>query len=274
LQITLCFGESGSDFFTATVYNSDFHRRWLDELEWCLINCKVDQQQTFSYFQSDSERKNILLDSIKKINVFFKREYIKLPQSICWDNQEFFNELHLKFEELSGEYGKPTKLFYVAPPHIKQAIRNLNYYIHTIESGNFSNTLYVNFDKDSYQRQPLSEKDYELFEVSDEEAGYLYLGYCELGKKHYDVFKDKLPLAYANTKNLHYYSGEFFISLGNGKKDADEFKSWCVTNGVDYTNKKLGIGLIKLGELNESPDSIRNLLKKHRYLHSIKIERN
>lgn len=275
MLLTVKLGDRGSDFFTASIIDSDFHRRWLDELEWCNNNCLIDQLHTFSCFKDTTQLQKILVESTDCINKFLKHEFISIPKKIDWDDQEWYNELHLKFEQLSGKYSKPTRLFAIAPKVVKEAIRNLNCLIHTVESKNKDNMFYLIFDKNSFRRQPLQSTDYELFDLTEQQLGSLYLGYCELGKNYLDLYKDNLPLNYPGAKNLHYYSGEFFILLDSvNQVDLNAFVTWLKANNVDIEDKKLGIGRIKLGHLDQSVEHVQKILKKHQHIHSITIERN
>ena len=114
----------------------------------------------------------------------------------------------------------------------------------------------------------LEEDDYRLFQLK-QRSGHLYLGYCELGKTTIDIFKDGLGVDYPAHKDLDYYSGECQLYLGNDFELGTEFVEWVEANSLS-TRKNLGT--IELGCLIEDVDEARNILKKHKYLHSIHIE--
>lgn len=281
MKLTVFLGHDASDSFDIGLIDNNFTNKWLDELSWCLENCEFDHNECFVSFLSIKEKKDKLLRTISVINEFLKKLYknknfIELPDVINWDNQEFYNYLHLKFEELSGTFENPTKLFAISTENVKQAIRDLNFLIHELENDckfySGENSFKIAFNKNQYRRLPLSINDYEYF-THDLESNCLYLGYIELGKTLVEVFEENLPLDYKNLKNLHFYSGECLLKLGQPSFLSQEFKDFCITNNINLQDKTLGIGNIKLGYI-ENPDDVKNKLKNNQYLHSIKIERH
>ena len=271
MLLTVALGVNAEDRLHIQLHDSKFVNRWSNEFRWCLDNCEFDRNENFACFQSLEERKQVLLDSVAVINRFlrksYKADFFELSDRI---DQDWFNYLHEKFEQLSGTYENPSKLMSIAPKEVRQSIRNLNFFIHLTESyeENIDSPLYISFDKDRYRRIPLEDDDYKLFQF-ERKRGCLYLNYCELGKPTNDVFKDGLSLDYPALKDLHYFSGDCQLHLSDDLHPGTDFVDWLITN--DLGNKR-GIGSIELGKLEEDVGWARKILKKHRHLHSIQIE--
>lgn len=281
MKLTVFLGLHGSESFDINLLDNQFVNKWIDELYWCLENCEFDHNENFVNFLSIEERKKVLLESIKEINNYLKnivkKDFIELPLIIDWNNQDFYNYLHLQFEKLTNSFDSPTKLFQISPKNIKQSIRNLNFYIHNledniVEKNTIGKIFKISFDKQQYRRKSLDIKDYENFTHVCEKNG-LYLSYVELGKDLYEIWKENLPIDYEKLKNLHHYSGECYLFFGNTLTYEVEFYDFCKKNNIDYNDKTLGIGFIKLGTI-ENQDHIKNKLQNNKFLHSIKIERH
>jgi hypothetical protein len=182
------------------------------------------------------------------------------------------NYLHLKFETLSGSYGKPTRLFAIANDELKQAIRALNFYVHCIEDKtNARSGLYLSFDKNQYRRQSLEPSDYQYFEF-EFEPGTLVVSYVELGKELCDLYEDSLPLDYANLKNLHYYSGESWLIFDRyAPLENKGYVDFLINSGFDPYDKTLGHGKIPIGTLVDFERGLE-LIKSNQFIHTIKIQ--
>ena len=272
MRLKVNLGKNNETYFYVDLYSNSFVNKYVDELEWHLKNCDFNQEESFMNFQSYEKNAEILKENIETINKFYKKLKIDVPEIIDIKDEYFFNNVHVLFEKISGEWGKSTKLFQIAPQHVKDAIRRLNLYLHLLEhekNGDF--LFYMSFNKDQYRRKPLCSEDYQYFQHNATPGGF-YLIYAELGKTFYDLYKDNLPYDYDGMKNLHFYSGEAYIELGNEFSFPKEFYDWCTKHGIDYTDKSLGIGFIEMGRVNNI-EEVRNLLKLHQYLYSIKIER-
>ncbi len=248
-------GTNGEASFTITLNNNAFVQKWIQELRWCLVNCNFEQQEAFAGLMSLEQSAEILMQSCVTINQYLKN-FIDIKENLLDQDQEYFNYLHLKFEQLSGKFGKPTRLFTVANIELKTAIRNLNFFIHRIEKKKqIVPVVYISFNKDQYRRHPLADEDYTHFEFSMP-AGTLFVHYVELGKEFIDLYEDNLPLDYQNVQNLHYYSGEASICF----KDYDCFEdlgyiNWLKSHNIDPYNKKLGHGKLILGKIDNLDDA-------------------
>jgi len=271
MELIVFLGINGEESFTVNLHNNSFINKWINELQWCLDNCEFNQQEAFAEMLSLEESSLILLDSCTTINSYMKG-FIDIKQNILEQPQSYFNYLHSKFEQLNGPFNSPTRLFRIAPPELKSAIRNLNFFTHRCESKKISSPcLYISFNKDQYRRYPLEKEDYDFFKFKSE-PGTLFLQYVELGKEFLDLYKDGLPIDYVNFRNLHYYSGECFLR----SSEFDIFKNvkfieWLRSNNIDPTDKFLGHGKIPLGIVDDI-ESYKHKVSKYRYLNRIEIK--
>jgi hypothetical protein len=275
MKLTVFLGQDASDSFDIGLINNQFTNKWLDELSWCLENCEFDHNETFLYFEDIEQRKVTILTAINNINQYmkkiYKKNFIEIPAVIDWKKQDFFNELHVKFEKLCGTWSNPTRLYQLAPSTIRENIRQLNGYVHGIENPYFNELFKVSFNKDQYRRQKLDKEDYKFFNHAVE-TGDFYIAYSELGKSWLDLYNDGLDVSYAATKNLHYFSGEAYLYFGEDYTYPEDFYKWCTDNSLNPYDKTQGIGEIKIGKV-KNPLEVKNILKNNQYLHSIKIER-
>jgi hypothetical protein len=257
-------GTNSEASFTITLNNNAFVQKWIQELRWCLANCNFEQQEAFAGLMSLEQSSKILIESCVTINRYLKN-FIEIRENLLDQNQDYFNYLHLKFEQLSGKFGKPTRLFAVANFELKTAIRNLNFFIHRIEKKKQTiPTVYVSFNKDQYRRQPLIDEDYDHFEFNIP-AGTLFVHYVELGKEFIDLYEDNLPLDYQNLENLHYYSGEASICFRDYNCFEDQsYINWLRNHNINPYDKKLGHGKLVLGKVDNLADAYAKI---HQYQH-------
>lgn len=271
MQLTVVLGASSEASFDIPLYDNSFTRKWLRELSWCLDNCDINQSDAFAGLLTLDESEAILIQACTTINRYLKN-FIEIKANIISQPQEYFNYLHLKFEQLSGEFGKPTRLFSIANSDLKSAIRNLNFFLHRIETRSKNqNNLYLSFDKDRYRRVPIDKEDYQFFDINLE-PGMLYSHYVELGKEFLDLYEDNLPLDYKNAKNLHYYSGEAYLSLNGYNSFSDKnFLNWLKKNNIDPDDKTLGISRIPLGKVDNIQD-VCSKINKYKHIKEILIK--
>jgi hypothetical protein len=234
---------------TVDLYRNDFVSRWAALFEKTAASCAVNQLESFSCNLTESQAKERLMAAITAINQFLKREVIDLPKETSWDDQGWFNHIHSKFEQLSGTYGNPTRLFAIAPSPIREAIRALNFYVHRLEMKEHI-PWYISFNKDCYTRLPLQPDDYRLFSDTVR-SGQAVIHYADLGKTTIDLYEDGLPKDYPGLQNLHYYSAEISIHLGLNHKQlfSDGFRTWAKNNSIDIDDPMQGTGLIPIGDV-------------------------
>jgi len=268
MKLVVTLGTSSEVSFDIQLYNTKFVSKYVSELLWCLRNCEFNQHEAFATLYSIDYSKECLRNACLTINKYLKN-FINI-QNVS--SQEYYNYLHIKFEQLSGEFGKPTRLFNIANKELKQAIRDLNFFVHRVEAAKESYpALYISFNKDQYRRHPLSIEDYDEFEFKFP-AGTLFLHYVELGKEYIDLYEDNLPINYNGAKNLHYYSGESMLTFNEFDCFSDDnYVDWLEHNNIDRFNKTLGHGKIPLGYV-ENRDSVAELLNQHRFLKSVEVK--
>jgi hypothetical protein len=271
MQLLVVLGTHNEASFTITLNNNPFVQKWVQELRWCLAHCEFEQQEAFAGLMSLDQAATILKDSCVTINQYLKN-FINIRENILEQDQEYFNYLHLKFEQLSGEFGKPTRFFAIANKELKTAIRNLNFFIHRIENEKkHVPMLYISFNKDQYRRCPIDDRDYENFEFTIP-AGTLFVHYAELGKDFFDLYSDNLPTDYQNFHNLHYYSGEASLVADEYNCFADSgYVDWLKHNNINPYDKRLGHGKIVLGKVNNLADACTKI-RQYPYINKIIIE--
>lgn len=236
------------------LYQNQFVSKWQMLFERTTSACAINQVESFACKITELESQQRLLRAIDHINEFLKKPFIEITEPCNWDDQNWYNYLHSKFEQLSGSYGRPTRLFEIAPHTVRDAIRALNFYVHRLETRPYQKLKpwYISFDKNCYQRLPLESDDYELFEFVVQ-PGQAVIHYAELGKNLVDLYQDGLPTTYSGLRNLHFYSAEISISLSDKPFDLFPrgFVQWAQSKGIDVANKKLGIGTIPIGTVKD-----------------------
>ena len=227
----------GKSAFRIELYDNAVAHKWKKLIQSIYVGDgeDIDSVRTFFKFRSQNEIQEILLRAITNINNFLKRDFIKVPTHIDWNDQELYNDWHKSFELLAGEFDKPTKLMALAPLHIQESIRDLNFCVHALEDSS-SQSLNIQWTKKRSQlpRIKLQTNEYELtqFHMTKNEV---YLGYNEVGKSYIDLWKDNLPSNYKATKNNHYIGPDIKIAFTNKENIfADDFINWCIKNVHTY----------------------------------------
>ena len=271
MKLTVELGASSEASFDILLNDNDFVYKWLQELQWCLDHCEFEQQEAFASMLPLDQAAEILKQSCITINRYIKN-FIEVKDDILAQPTDYFNYLHAKFEKISGPFGKPTKLFAMASPELKQAVRNLNFYVHKVETKeNPKVSFYMSFNKDQYRRQPMEDSDYKYCEFKFD-PGTLFVHYSELGKTFFDLFKDGLDITYPGLKNLHYYSGESTILFQPmDPLSYPGYIDWLTTRGIDPYNKRLGHGKIPLGKLANIEDA-KHKLQLYPHINKILIK--
>lgn len=255
------------------LYQNQFVAKWQKLFETTASACKINQVECFACRISEQEAQQRLLDSILYINKFLKKNFIEVPNIIDWESQHWYNYLHVQFEKLSGPYGQPTRLFAQAPYDFREAVRALNFYLHRIEIRPYTKfkPWYISFDKNCYKRLPLDHDDYQWF-TTTVQPGQVVVHYSELGKTLIDVYKDKLSIDYAGMKNLHYYSAEISICLSDKPicLFPAGFEQWATERNIDVTDKKLGIGALPVGQV-QNLDIVRQAVYNGKSITKLRI---
>lgn len=274
MKLTVILGVNSEASFDILLNDNDFVRKWTEELRWHLDNCEFNQQEAFATLLTLQESADILKKSCLTINKYLKN-FIEIREDFATQSQEYFNYLHRKFEMLSGGFENPTRLMTIANQELKDAVRQVNFFVHRTETKKKSYpAIYLSFNKDQYRRQPFEEEDYKYHEFVFP-PGTLYAHFMELGKEFVDLYEDHLDIDYPGFKNSHFFGGEAWLTLtkpteAKGINDP-LFVEWLQSKGLDPYNKRLGHGRIPLGHI-EDIGSVNSMLAKYQYLKEIIIK--
>jgi hypothetical protein len=241
--------------FTIHFYQNSIANKWQSLVKESYVGDgqDIDHRRSFYHYRNKEDIQKDLIRAIKNINSFLKFNFIKIPNTIDWKDKNLYNDLHLYFEKLAGEFDNPTRLFKIAPSNIKESIRDLNYCVHNLEHDNImktNNDIKIQWTKGREQTKRIKLEKNEYKKVQFHKKKFeVYLDYNEVGKSFIDLWKDNLPKDYSNLKNNHYIGLDIFISLNDKKNIFDtEFVTWMQNNGTNPYNKELGIGLFPIGK--------------------------
>ena len=248
----------GKPAFRINLYDHAVARKWKKLIQSIYVGDgeDIDHKRTFFFLRTEKEIRQILLQSIVQINKFLKTEFIQIPNKINWKKQYFYNDLHIKFEKLSGTYDNPSKLIKIAPLDIKENIRDINFCVHALEQRSEQdnkNVFNIQWTKKRAQtpRFKFSDDEYSLIKFHMEK-NEVYLAYNELGKSFIDLWKDNLPINYSATKNNHFIGPDIFISFKDKENIFDKkFTEWCRVHNIDPFDKKHGIGILPIGKISD-----------------------
>ncbi len=250
--------------------DNDLVHRWIPVFDRATKNRTIDQSACFVFNISKSQALEKLKLAIANINSFLKHAVVPTIEH-SW-NTEYCNLVHMAFEKLHGSFDEPTRLMLCAPDHVKQSIRDLNFYVHILEQNDYEqqNLWYINFSKDGTERLSLQEKDYDRF-LDHMESGIVFMHYADLGKTYAEIYHDNLPATYQGLKNLHYLAADISIWLGDTVDYfRPGFRAWAVENSIDISNPKLGLGILPLGRLRDL-DTARELIYNAKNISQLRI---
>lgn len=214
------------------------------------------------------------------------------------------NRLHRHFENLMGQVWNVSPYYLAATPAIRLRIREINFLVHELESFERSavtkagiNRVYphseVTFLTDGDERTPLEDEDYERFSIAHE-FGMVHLNYCQIGKSHYDAWRDKdEDISGENINGLRYCSGNFTVRWGMSsnpdyqrKNRIQPFFDWLKAKGiepvresyfVDSRGVKHGLGFLTVGRIplsqfgSRSVPEVQDLVERHNDLVGIRL---
>lgn len=202
---------------------------------------------------------------------------------------EILNRLHNHFELLQGTVWNLSLYYKLADYETKYAIRQLNIICHEMENILLSQrklAVMPEWIRPSQittflhaKRHELTDEHRELFTTNgyDRKFGHVYMHWTQIGKTLFEVWRDehapKLTVGDDPTdismntsatcdaiNSLKFYSGEFDVEWGNDVTynkekywwhvdEIDQFYAWLESNRIDYTNKKLSLGYLPIGEV-------------------------
>lgn len=259
-MITILF-DTGYELKIELEENS-FVQRWRQLFQKELACKEILQVDTFSSFYNEVESRQHLTDSIEKVNVFLKTTFIQIPTDEDFNNPDYYNFLHTRFEKLAGpDWEKPTKLMTIAPKEIRLAIRHINRFCHRLELRPYKIEPLMRVEFDSTCREILFDQDYKLFE-SMYEKDRVYLDYSTLGKSLYACYKDGLDPSYAALKLQRHYCASFVIIFDQfiTRPKNESFEVWLDKHNIDKSIQ--GSGVIPIGKIVSN--SFESVIKSRR----------
>lgn len=267
--------------------NHSVTAKWVDKVLLAQSKYNIDDPARFYGFEKIEEQKadalskiNICIDTINSHRVIIDRK----PLSV--DDDDAMNYLHHIFEVYHGLLDTQTHEFYVsAPDNVKQALADLNVYVHRCEHASRYNipkhvVTYYGLPK----TDTLELTDYDL--LSDYfSAGTVYLNYVEIGKTFEDLAIDNDEyIAEEAFKPYRYYSADFVIFFDNSDmdniairrkllkeyyhKNEDFFK----VRGLDISHPYLKAGRIPLADLDTKIQNVVQLLSTKQFVNSVYFE--
>lgn len=265
MQIRIVF-DTGYEL-TVDLFDNDFVNRWSRLLSQEIASGSLLQEDTYSSFVPESLARQRLEEAIDSVNGFLKREFISTPCVSDYDNPDFYNQLHEKFERLAGPaWDQPTRLMLLAPDNVKLAIRHINRYCHRLERRPYAEASLMRIEFNTHKRELLTSDDYKLFQpITD--SNVVVLDYSTLGKSLYECYEDNLNADYHGMKIQQHYCANFILQFNQPrfnqpKFDYANFKKWCAENGiVEIPAPELGS--LQLGKIKdpESFDQVKKTAK-------------
>lgn len=243
---------------TVDLFDNDFVNRWCRLLSQEIACGSLLQEDTYSSFIPESLAKQRLEEAIDSVNGFLKREFISKPCASDYDDPDFYNRLHEKFEKLAGpDWSKPTRLMLVAPDNVKLAVRHINRYCHQLE---FPQSI-MRVEFNTHKREQLTVDDYKLFRPNND-ANVVTLDYSTLGKSLFECYCDGLPADYPALKSQQHYCANFVLEFEPIQPDYNGFKKWCAEQGITEIPAP-ELGRLQLGKIRnqDSFDQVKKTAK-------------
>lgn len=247
---------------TVDLFDNDFVKRWCRLLSQEIACGSLLQEDTYSTFIPESLARQRLEEAIDSVNGFLKREFISKPCVSDYDNPDFYNQLHEKFEQLAGpDWSQPTRLMVLAPDKIKLAIKHINRYCHRLERRPYVEQPLMRLEFNTHHRELLTAEDYNLFQPVTE-SNIAVLDYSTLGKSLYECYQDGLTANYKGTKVQRHYCANFILQFDRPRIDYTEFKNWCAAQGIQNIPAP-ELGQIQIGKIQnrESFDQVKKTAK-------------
>jgi len=262
-------------------------RKWLEKLRVCLINdLKVEKNYCWVGWPDSPRDLNYLTAELNKhvktINNYNKspkcmwtEEYYITEEFFPFDvmtkefdvNHDLFNRLHHHFEVLQGQVWNISDWFKNADNETRYAIRQLNNLCHEMEilikqirakkhHPEYMNPASIIAFLDG-PREELETEDHDYFTLQ-RGGGRVYLGYCQIGKIHWEAFIDgDQHIGEDGVSGLRYVSGEITIDFGadtvTGKAHQNkiaEYAQWLEKNGLRLEDKSLAHGWLHVADVD------------------------
>jgi len=247
------------------LYEHDIVQRWKNQVLLAQqLGYDIDDPERIYSVNTASEDITV---SLKKINdtidIINSHRVIIHRKLANIQDQNTLNYLHNIFEVYHGLLNKQNHEFYVsAPDNVKQALSNLNVYVHRCESEGRSHrprmvVTWFGLPK----TQQLNLRDLELL-TAKYEFGTVYLNYVEIGKTLQDFATDNdAYISNEAFKPFNFFSADFNIKfydvtpeelqqrLDQVNNYANTHKDWLLQQGYTLTDPRLRPGNIPLAKL-------------------------
>jgi len=216
--------------------------------------------------------------------------------------QQLMNDIHHHFEILIGQSWNMSEWYQKADETTRMSIRMLNNYCHEIESivGAINEqkllnmipfidlhpSMSVNVGMNcpdfngryflAKQKDEITLDQYECF-TDRYHWGSIFIYYSQLGKTHFDAYKDKDEhIDRNNISSWRYITGEFVVHLPIIPEGyvSKKFKKWLKKNDFDINDKMLGIGFPVVADIDtrQSRKKVASELRLRNDLYKIDLK--
>ena len=248
------------------VLDSDIAKVWASEIS---KNYTLHETDRFYSWPNDQRNKeyyiNTINDKINIINTYYP-DIITTKATLDIDQPQL-NYLHKFFELLRGEVTEGTEFFKNAPIVVQNALSEFNIAIHACEEfiGYRSMSPRITITFQNTTRYKLADSNYSEF-TFQWKFGYIYLGYCEVGKSILEVFENQDDIVGDdNIRPMQSYDAGCSIRFGNDVSDNIYNKKlvavnkWLATQSFKLDPTKLALGLIPVAKINIDDSGLTGL---------------
>ena len=267
--------------------NTSIADKWLEEAKEFIDNGQpFDDRERFYNFPHSKYTAEYVVDYLNKLidtinsyapGMIEKRATIFMPQ-------DTLNYLHHIFEVNHGLYDQQqdNEFFSNAPQSVRQALADLNIWIHRFESlGEMPRFVGTWYGKPC--RKELSDEDFKQFSMI-ESWGDLKINYCEIGKTLFDLYHDNDQYIDKDAfKPLRHYSVDFTVRFTEQPAyqwAEEEARVWEYYHkhekffkelGYTIGDNKLSLGWITVGRIKtDSPrDEVIEQIGRHQRIGKI-----
>ena len=265
-------------------------RKWIEKLKVCLdSNLKVEKNFCWVGWP-DSPRNLEYLTAELRRHVKTINDYNDSPKCMWSEpyyiteefyannvitneidvNHDLFNRLHHHFEVLQGQVWNISEWFINADNETRYAVRQLNNLCHEMEilikqiRAKSFHPAYINPSAIiaflNGPREELEIEDHDHFTLQ-RGAGRVYLGYCQIGKIHWEAFVDgDEHIDDSGISGLKYVSGEITVDFGTEtsgrpehQRTINEYAKWLESHGLNIEDKSLAHGWLHVATVDYTP---------------------
>lgn len=259
VAVTLCSRSDINNTYRIVfdVIDSNIAKAWALEIGKRYPLYETDRFYSWPNDQRDKEYYiNAINDKINIINTYYPDT---IPTKATLDiDQPQLNYLHKFFEILRGEVIQCTEFFNNAPTIVKNALQDFNIAIHACEEyiSYFGISPRITVTFQNATRYKLADLNYSEF-TFQWKFGYIYLGYCEVGKPILDVFENQDDIVGEdNIRPMRSYTAGCSIRFGQDISDEKYNKKlaavhkWLDTQTFKLDPNRLSLGSIPVAKIN------------------------